>query len=568
MKLRTALMGAAATVALTGPALAERGSDGNLNLLFWQAVSTLNPYLSQGTKDVTAASIVLEPLARYDQDGNMVPVLATEIPTLDNGGVSQDLTSITWKLNPDIKWSDGTPFTANDVVFSWQYCTAEGTGCAQAANFEGVTNVEAVDDHTVKITFGAATPFPYQPFVGQQSPVLQQAQFKDCAGPNAATCTDANSMPVGTGPFRVTQFVPNDVVTFEANPNYREADKPAFATVTLKGGGDATGAARAVFETGETDYAWNLQVAPDVLQPMIDQGKGNLLVAFGTNVERIETNLTDPSPSLPEGERSTVAHPHPILSDPKVREALSIAIDRQTLVDVGYGDAGTPTCNLVPAPALYASDNTACLQYDPERAKSLLEEAGWTDTDGDGIRDKDGKPLSLLFQTSTNPVRQDFQALIKDYWSEIGVATELRNIDAAVFFGGDAGSPDTIEKFYADVEMYANEFPGTDPQAYLANYTCDKIPSPETQWQGQNINRYCDQAYEELLAKLTQTGDPEERGSIAKQLNDMLTKDSNVIIPLLLRGRVSGASSSLDGVVMNAWDSELWNIEDWTRKAG
>jgi peptide/nickel transport system substrate-binding protein len=301
---------------------------------------------------------------------------------------------------------------------------------------------------------------------------------------------------------------------------------------------------------------------------MQEAGNGQLLVAFGSNVERIEANLTDPSPDLPEGERSTVAHPHPFLSDPKVREALSIAIDRQTLVDVGYGDAGTVTCNLVPAPAAYASDNTACLQYDPERAKTLLDEAGWTDTDGDGIRDKDGKPMAILFQTSTNPVRQDFQALIKEFWNEIGVETELRNIDAAVYFGGDAGSPDTIEKFYADIEMYANEFPGTDPQAYLAQYTCDKIPSPETQWQGQNINRYCDPAYEEVLAQLTQTGDPTERGNLAKQLNDMLTKDSNVIIPLLLRGRVSGASNSLQGVVMNAWDSELWNIADWSRADG
>ncbi len=207
-------------------------------------------------------------------------------------------------------------------------------------------------------------------------------------------------------------------------------------------------------------------------------GKGEFVNGFGTLVERIEMNLTDPSPSLPEGERSTAKHPHPILSDIKVRQALSMAIDRSLLVEVGYGDAGRPTCNLVPAPALYASANTDCLTQDIEGAKKLLDEAGWK-VGADGIREKDGMKLKLLYQTSTNAVRQDFQSLIKQWWGEIGVDTELKNVDASVFFGGDPGSPDTFQKFYADVEMYANNFDGTDPQSYLAGYTCDKAPKPD-----------------------------------------------------------------------------------------
>jgi peptide/nickel transport system substrate-binding protein len=248
-----------------------------------------------------------------------------------------------------------------------------------------------------------------------------------------------------------------------------------------------------------------------------------------------------------------------------VRKALSMAIDRALLVEVGYGQAGRPTCNLVPAPAVYASDNTDCLTQDIEGAKALLEEAGWTDSDGDGIRDKDGKKLSILYQTSTNAVRQDFQALIKQWWSEIGVETELKNISADVYFGGDPNSPDTFQKFYADVEMYANNFDGTDPEAYLAAYTCDKAPRPETQWQGENINRFCDPAYDALVAELGRTGEISKRGEIAKKLNDMLTKDSYVIVPLVDRGRVSAHSNTLGGVILNTWDSELWNAADWFR---
>lgn len=561
--MKTILVATAATAALATVAWAERGADGNVNVIYWQAPSILNPFLSGGTKDVESSSLIIEPLGRYNEKGEMLPYLAEEIPTVANGGVAQDLTSITWKLKKDIKWSDGTAFTADDVVFTWQYCTAPDGGCAQLAKFEGVTKVEAVDQFTVKVTFGAPKPYPYLPFMGGQSPIIQKAQFQNCLGAKAPECTEANFGPIGTGPFRVVEFRPNDVITLEANPNYRDPAKPRFATMTFKGGGDATAAGRAVLETGEFDYAWNLQLAPEVIAKMAEAGKGKPVSAFGTLVERIEMNMTDPDPALGE-ERATVKHPHPILSDMRVRKALSMAIDRNLLVEVGYGQAGRPTCNLVPAPELYASPNQDCMTQDIEGAKKLLEEAGWT-VGGDGVRTKDGKRLKLLYQTSTNAVRQDFQALIKQWWTEIGVETELKNVDASVYFGGDPGSPDTFQKFFADVEMYANNFDGTDPEAYLSAYTAEKVPSPETQWQGENVNRYVDPAYEALLKELGQTADLEKRGEIARKLNEMLTKETYVIVPLVDRGRVSAHSNTLGGVILNTWDSELWNAADWYR---
>lgn len=565
MKLKSALLGAACAMVLAPAAFAERGSDGEVRIIYWQAPSILNPYLSGGTKDIESASLVIEPLGRYDPTGALVPYLAAEIPTVENGGVSADLTSITWKLKEGLLWSDGTPVTSADVKFTADYCMHPEGGCAQGAKFDGVSSVDVIDDLTVKVTFDAPKPNPYGPFMGGQSPIIQAAQFAECLGARAPECTEANFNPIGTGPFRVTEFRPNDVITMEANPNYRDPAKPAFATLTFKGGGDAAAAGRSVLETGEFDYAWNLQLAPDVLAGMAAAGRGTAVSAFGSLVERIEINLTDPSPSLPEGERSTVAHPHPFLSDINVRKALSMAIDRELLVEIGYGQAGRPTCNLVPAPALYASDNTECLTQDIEGAKAMLEAAGYVDSNGDGVREKDGVELRVLYQTSTNAVRQDFQALIKQWWEEIGVATELRNIDASVYFGGDPGSPDTFQKFYADVEMYANNFDGTDPQSYLAAYRCGNEPKPSSQWQGENINRFCDPEYDALLDELAQTGELSKRGEIARKLNDMLTKDSYTILPLVDRGRVSAHSNSLGGVQLNTWDSELWNAADWYR---
>ena len=570
MKLKTLLLGAAASVALAPMAMAaghegERGRDGEVKILYWQAPSILNPFLSGGTKDIEASSLVLEPLARYNETGEMVPFLAVEVPTVANGGVSEDLTTITWKIKEGLKWSDGTPVTSADVKFTAEYCMHPEGGCAQGAFFDGVENVEAVDDLTVKVTFNQPKPNPYGPFVGGQSPIIQAAQFADCLGAKAPECTEANYNPIGTGPFTVADFKPNDVIQYEANENYREEGKPAFAKVTLKGGGDANSAGRAVLETGEFDYAWNLQLAPDVIAKMEAAGYGKAINGFGPLLERIEMNLTNPSPDLPPETRSTVAEPHPILSDVKVRKALSMAIDRELLTEVGYGKAGAPTCNLVPAPAIYASDNTDCLVQDLEGAKALLEEAGWTDSNGDGVREKDGMKLSLLYQTSTNAVRQDFQALIKDWWEQIGVETELRNLDGSVFFGGDPGSPDTFQKFYADVEMYANTFNGTDPQQYLAAYRCGGEPKPSSQWQGENINRFCDPAYDAMIDELARTGDLDARSALAKKMNDMLTKDTYTIVPLVNRARVSAHANSLGGVVLNVWDSELWNVGDWYR---
>jgi peptide/nickel transport system substrate-binding protein len=565
MKLKTALLGAVAAVAFAPAAFAERGADGNVKVLYSQAVSIMNAYLSSGTKDVEVGSLVLEPLAGYDQTGTLIPRLVTEIPTVENGGVSADLTSITWKLIPGLVWSDGSAVTADDAIFTWQYCTHPEGGCAQGASYNGVKNIEAIDPSTIKITFDAPKPNPYTALVGATAPLLQKAQFANCLGAAAPTCTEANTKPIGTGPFRVVDFKVNDVVELEANPNYRDPAKPAFATVTVKGGGDAAGAARAVMETGEFDYAWNTQINPELQAQMKAGGKGVFVSAFGTLVERIEVNNTDPSPDLPEGERSTAKHPHPIFSDINVRKALSMAIDRQVLVDIGYGEAGRPTCTVVPAPAIYASDNTDCLKQDIEGAKALLEAAGWVDSDGDGIREKDGKKFSILYQTSVNPVRQDFQAVIKGWWNEIGIEVELKSIDGGVYFGGDPGSPDTFQKFYADVEMYANNFDGTDPETYLAGYLCNKAPSPDNQWQGENIPRFCDPAYDAMVAQLASTRDINERGALAKKMADMVTKEQMASIPLVDRGRLSAHSNTLGGVVLNTWDSELWNAQDWFR---
>lgn len=568
MKLKHVALGAAAVAMTASTAFAAshktRGSDGNLNIFYWQAVSILNPFLSGGTKDVEASSLIIEPLGRYDQDGALTAWLAEEIPTVANGGVSEDLMSITWKLKPGIKWSDGTDFTSADVVFTADYCMDPAGGCQQLTKFDDVASVEAIDPLTVKVSFTKPKPFPYGPFTGGESPIIQKAQFEACKGAEAPNCTAQNFGPHGTGPFRVTDFKANDVVSYEANPHYRDANKPAFATITFKGGGDAASAARSVLQTGEFDYAWNMQIDPTILKEMAAAGKGEVISAFGTSVERMMVNMTNPDAALGEKRSTVEGGPHPFLTDATVRRALSLAIDRELITEVGYGEAGQPTCNVLPAPTIYASTaNNECLVQDVAKANAILDEAGWA-KGSDGIRAKDGVRLSILYQTSTNAVRQDTQALVKQWWSDIGVETELKNVDAAVFFGGDQSSPDTFQKHYSDIEMYTNNFNGTDPEAYMNSWTCKEIPSPQNNWLGSNMPRYCNPVYDALAAGLSQEPVLERRAAIAKAMNDMLMQEG-AMIPLVHRGRVSAKSNTLAGVVMNPWDSELWNIADWSR---
>lgn len=469
---------------LVTSALAERGADGVVSILNWQAPSIMNPYLSGSDNDTIPASLVLEPLAGYDEKGELFPRLAADIPTIENGGVSKDLKSITWTLKPGLKWSDGTPVSAKDVVFTANYCMDAKGGCAQLARFQCVDKVEALEDLTVKVIFKEPT-VPYTLFVSASSPIIQAKQFADCLGAKAPTCTEANFYPVGTGPFVVTNFKPSDAVQLKANPNYRDLNKPAVAEVNYKGGGDALGAARAVLQTGQYDYALNMQLAPDVLGKMEKAGKGKVLSSYGTWVETLFINLTDPSSSLPPDERSTAKHPNPILSEVRVRKALSMALDRARLSEIGYGSMGKPTCDWIPAPANFAAGNTECLKQDIPGAVKLLEEAGWK-PGPDGIREKDGKKLKLTFVTTTNSIRNQLQAIIKQWWHEIGVDVELKSLDTSVLFGSDSSSPDTSQKFYVDVQMWTNYASGTDFGSYVESYTCGKAPGPDTQWQGWN----------------------------------------------------------------------------------
>lgn len=534
-----------------------------LRLLYWQAPTILNPHLSVGFKDWEASRITLEPLATFNNQGELIPILAAEVPTLENGGVAADGLSVTWQLKPDIQWSDGTPFTAADVVFTYEFISNPETASASSSNYDAIASVEAIDPLTVKVNFKAVNPGWFLPFVGSEGMILPQHIFADYTGANSRQAP-GNLLPVGTGPYRVVEFRPGDTVVYESNPYFREAETLYFQRIELKGGGDSTSAARAVLQTGDADYAYGLQVEPQVLEQLEAGGQGQVMAIFGPLSERIQLNQTDPNRATAAGDRSSLEFPHPFLSDRQVRQAFNLAIDRNTISDQLYGVTGIPTPNFLVSPPTYLSPNTR-LEFNLEQAAALLEQAGWQDTNGNGIRDKDGVEMRVLFQTSVNPVRQKTQEIIKQNFRTIGVEVEIKSIDASIFFSGDPSNTDSLNRFYADLQMMTTGNTSPDPTRYLKTFTCGEIARPENNWSGSNSSRYCNPEYDQLFQRSTTELNPETRAALFIQMNDLLVEDV-AVIPLVHRADAIAVSNSLEGVELTSWDRVVWNIHQWRRR--
>src|SRR2546425_6214849 len=276
----------------SGALVSQRGAGGDLKILYWQAPSTLNTHQATGPKDSDPGRLVLEPLASLGKDGRAIANgLAAEIPTVANGEIAKDFTSVTWKLRQDVKWSDGTPFSADDVAFTYQYQCDPATAATTFDRCDGVQSVVARDANSVVVTYRSPHPNVFHWGVGAQGAILQRDQYKSCLGANVAGCA-ADLKPIGTRPYKVRDFKISDVATFDLNDSFRDPSKPFFKSVTFKGGTDPEAAARAVFQTGDIDYAWNLQVEPTTLRTLAQNSQtGALLTVFGSSVERLDLNF-------------------------------------------------------------------------------------------------------------------------------------------------------------------------------------------------------------------------------------------------------------------------------------
>src|SRR5216683_2045381 len=293
----------------------KRGGGGLLKTLWWQAPTLLNPHFATGTKDQDASRIFYEPLAAFDPDGNIVPVLASEVPSVSAGTLARDLT-----------W------------FNWEFVADPATSAVTSGSYREISRIETPDPYTVKLVFNKPQPFWADAFCGARGQIIPKHHFDAYRGAKSREAP-ANLRPVGTGAFRFVDFKPGDVVRAELNPSYHVPNRPYFDTLEMKGGGDAVSGARAVLQTGEYDYAWNMQVEDEILLRLEQGGKGRMNIWATGNIEHIQLNNTDPWTEV-DGERSSLKTTHPLLLDSAVRQALNLLVDRSSVQEQIYGRQG------------------------------------------------------------------------------------------------------------------------------------------------------------------------------------------------------------------------------------
>jgi peptide/nickel transport system substrate-binding protein len=538
----------------------KRGGGGPLKIIYWQAAVHLNPHYAGGTKDQDASRIFYEPLAGWDSEGNLVPALATEIPTRQNGGLAADGKSVTWKLKRGVTWHDGKPFTADDVVFTAAYAADPAAAMITVSIYKDI-KVEKIDSHTVKVSYPKAVPFWAEALVGSTGAILPKHVFEPFMGAKSRE-NPANTKPVGTGPYKIVDFKPGDTLRAEAYAGYHVPNQPFFDTLEIKGGGDATSAARAVLQTGEYDLAWNLAVEDDILKRLEAAGKGKMSFYTGSDIEFVALNVTDPWNEV-DGERASVKSKHPAFTDKAVRNAMSLLIDRKGIQEVIYGRGAVATANFLNNPPRFRSPNNK-FEFNIDKAIQVLEAAGWK-KGADGIRAKGTVKLKFVFQTSVSGPRQKCQTIIKDACTKAGIELELKSVVAAVFFGGDAANPDTYQKFWADIEMFTTTMTQPDPQTFMEQFTTDQLAQKANKWASRNLVRWTSAEYDATFKAAQEEFDPVKRAALFIKMNDMVVNDGHVI-PLFARPRPYGIVNKLVPV-LSAWDSATWSVGYWYREA-
>jgi peptide/nickel transport system substrate-binding protein len=540
----------------------KAGGGGALKTLFWQAPTLLNPHFAVGTKDQDGSRIFYEPLAAWDADGVLVPILAARIPSREEGDVAMDGKSVVWKLKPGVKWHDGEPLTADDVVFNWEYAADPATAATTIGAYKDI-RVEKIDPLSVRVLFPRPTPFWPIAFTGFNGMLIPKHLFEKYKG-DASRAAPNNLRPVGTGPYRFVSFNPGDAVRGARNPDYHEPNRPYFDTIEMKGGGDAVSAARAVIQTGEYDYAWNLQVEDEILRRLEQTpgAPGQIMIFPTGSVEHIELNSTDPW-TVVDGESSSIRTRHPLLSDSAVRQALALLVDKTSVQKYIYGRTGVATGNFINNPPRFVSHDMDW-EFNIAKANEILDKGGWK-LGSNGVRAKDGNKLHFVFQTSVNAPRQKNQEIVKEACQKAGISVDLKAVLASVFFSSDVANPDIYRKFHADLQMFTVGMGAPDPQDFMRQFLSTEIAQKSNKWQGRNVTRWQNAKYDALFHASEIELDPVKRAALFIRMNDMAV-DNEAVIPELYRLGVSGVAKNLK-VTLSGWDNDFAFLKDWYRTA-
>ena len=507
---------------------------GTATIALWQEPENLNPYLAIQTVSRVLRGQTLEGLFAVNPDGNFVPVLAAEIPTTENGGVSADGKTVTVRLKEGLKWQDGHPVTAADIRFTWQVVMDETNPVSGQAGYDQITAIETPDNRTAVITFGEVYA-PYLTLFSVDKAVLPAHYF---GGDTDVSRSDFNRIPEGTGPWMVTAWESGNFMSFAANPNYREAGQPYLEQLIYKFV-PSREVATAQLRTGEVQGMWNLI---ENQLPQLKNAPGiELVVTDSTSLEFLGLNTQNP-----------------ILEDARVREAIGLAIDKTVLVErLLYGRASVAQA---PITLGWARDESIqANSYDPERANALLDEAGWAQRNADGVRTKDGQTLTVSVMTPTgDQLRALAEQVIQEQLRGVGVDLSIGNVPANVMFAVDG--PLKTGDFDIAMDTWG---PDVDPGSWLSLlFASSSIPTEANPNAGWNFIRLNSPEVDAGITAGNSTLDLEARkAAYARAQQGIL--DSQAYIPLYTRFRLDAFTDRLSGYAANPWNEFGWDSGSW-----
>jgi peptide/nickel transport system substrate-binding protein len=525
---------------------------GQVVLIIPEEPASLNQYLAVAAIVRQVADATTAGLTTVDAAGNFVPVLAAELPTVENGGVSADYLTVTWRLKPDLQWSDGTPLTSDDIKFTWEAVTHPESGLVLALGFELIESIETPDPQTAVVTYSALNQAYLQQFMYGLLP-------RHATGEPAEMQSWAwNRQPVSTGPFVVSEWIAGDSIIMEPNPHYYLAGQPYLERLIFK-----------------------IVPDPGAQVAMMAQGEGQVQLWPGETKENYDAMVTDQATlqeipgqwhmalrfnlSRPFDDDPSAADPHPILGDLRVRQALAHAIDYDTIlndVNPGTFPATSPF-----AYGWYKCDLERAYPYDVEGAKALLTEAGWVEGP-DGIRvaqgaqyAEDGTRLTLQMEGYTNyqPLQRLEEALV-EMFKAVGAEVTIQNDDFSIIFGSfEEGSPRMVGNF--DMLIYDNSL-SIEPHAAIENaYYSANVPSAENP-AGGNFYRWINPAVDAAIETAGSTVEIAARQAAYCEIAELMQADlPQISIFLFTEGY--GAANSLSGYEVNMWGSLTWDVQNW-----
>ena len=535
---------------------AEPVGKSSITIVIAEDPPSFNAIVGDTGYDALVMNLVLLGLTGVDPDGNIYPELAAELPSIENGGVVADEAAgtmdVTWKMRQDVKWADGKPVTADDVVFTWDAIMNPDTGIWVRGS-DYVDSVEKVDDYTVIFHYSSVYP-GYLIQLGGEQLVVWPAHY--CDPQQGFVAWDCASKPLSDGPFIMKEWNVGDHLSFERNPTYFEAGKPGIDEIIVRIVPEETVRKQMMIQ-GEADvYMWATET---VINDLVNEPNVKISSSpYGRWVMRLFPNEASKGSTDPQTSQ------HPFLSDVRVRQAIRMAVDIDTIVNqifLGYGKPiwtefyRKPYICEVPRPV-----------YQPDEAKKMLEEAGWKDTNGDGYREcsgcttaKEGTPMKLNFYTYAEygePL-QLTQQYIADNLKKIGIETQLNTFEGSVMWA-DPGSGGIEQNGDFELDLWDDGYSSTDPTDFLWEIYAAEAATPGNGW---NIVRWKNDEFNTLLGE-AYTLDEAKRKEIFCQMAKILDEQAPVIL-MFSTVNADAYSNRLEGIQSNINDLVTWNAADW-----